>query len=174
MKKKNLKNKKKGSSTSKTTQGAQKTPNFYNLYKRYSKQDKITEYFENPRYEPYHYVSYLELLEIIGEDPQRSQFPSIRKNILKIHCEYQNAALDTLYKYIYTPLALRSLYCLGKTQKLNLEFSHQKDPEFLHPPRSDLFRHQGLLQLRSVLPQPHSSHPFRPIHRFFGMQKRGF
>lgn len=90
------------------------------LYRKYSKDNNIREFYNNQNFYKYHLVSYNELLSILGEDKIETEFPFLRKNLLRIHTDMNNAACDTLYKYKFYPLIIRSLYCLVKKKTPSL------------------------------------------------------
>lgn len=73
-----------------------KNYNYGELYNYYVQGDRIVEFFGDNRFALDQFVSYEEMMEVVGEDVAESTFPSLRKNLLRIHHEMNNAASDTL------------------------------------------------------------------------------
>lgn len=97
-----------------------------NLFKKCCQGNYIKTYYSDPENEKYFMISYNELLSVIGKDAIHTEFPMMRKNLLRIHTEINNAAHDTLYKYKFYPLIARCLYCLAtkKTPSLIIHGSY--------------------------------------------------
>lgn len=77
--------------------------------------DKTKEFFSELGYEPYHYVTYKELLEIFGKEVNYDNVPSANRRLIKTHFSAYNQAFDNLWKYKYPILMSRLAYLACKS-----------------------------------------------------------